>query len=220
MAVFQLEENEIYFPKPELGEEDGLLAIGGDLSVERLLLAYSNGIFPWYNKETPIMWWCPMERFIIYPNKIHVSHSLNKFVKKHKVNIQFDENFSDTIKRCRQKREFTEEGTWIHDDMEEAYNRLHDEGYAMSVEAYVDDELAGGLYGVILGRCFFGESMFSDSVNGSKLALVGLANLLKDNDFLFIDCQFHTDHLESMGGVYVLYEEYMDMIREGMGLQE
>ena len=126
MAVFQLEKNEIYFPKPELGEEDGLLAIGGDLSVDRLLLAYSNGIFPWYNADTPIMWWCPMERFIIKPNDIHISKSLKKYMKNHDSYILFNRDFSDTMHRCRMKRENEEGGTWIHDDMEVAYRRLYD----------------------------------------------------------------------------------------------
>lgn len=215
MAVFQLEEDEIYFPKPELADDDGLLAVGGDLSVDRLLLAYSNGIFPWYNADQPIMWWCPHERFIIRPDRIHISHSLKKFMRKHKVDIIYDRDFADTMHRCRMKREFAE-GTWIHDDMENAYRKLHDAGYALSVESYVDDGLAGGLYGVVIGRCFFGESMFSDSKNGSKLALVGLANLLLNNGFYFIDCQFHTNHLESMGGERISYEEFMRMVELGM----
>jgi len=215
MSVFQLEEGKIYFPKPELADEDGLLAVGGDLSVDRLLLAYSNGIFPWYNADQPIMWWCPHERFIIKPADIHISHSLKKFMRNHKVDIMYDRDFADTMHRCRMKREFAE-GTWIHDDMEKAYKVLHDKGFAMSVEAFVNYELAGGLYGVIIGRCFFGESMFSDKENGSKLALVGLASLLAKNDFQFIDCQFHTDHLESMGGVRISYSEFMDMVEEGM----
>ncbi|MBR1599074.1 MAG: leucyl/phenylalanyl-tRNA--protein transferase [Lachnospiraceae bacterium] len=219
MAVFQLEEDKIYFPKPELADDDGLLAVGGDLSVDRLLLAYSNGIFPWYNADQPIMWWCPHERFIIKPSEIHVSHSLRKYIRKHKVDIMYDRDFADTMHRCRMKREF-KEGTWIHDDMENAYYALHDKGYAMSVEAFVDNELAGGLYGVVIGRCFFGESMFSDKENGSKLALVGLANLLDDNNFMFIDCQFHTDHLESMGGVRISYEEFMNMVEEGFQIND
>lgn len=215
MAVFQLEEDKIYFPKPELADDDGLLAVGGDLSVDRLLIAYSNGIFPWYNADQPIMWWCPHERFIIKPKDIHVSHSLKKYMRKHKVNIMYDRDFADTMHRCRMKREF-KEGTWIHDDMEKAYNVLHDKGFAMSVESFVENELAGGLYGVVIGRCFFGESMFSDKENGSKLALVGLASLLLKNNFQFIDCQFHTDHLESMGGVRISYKEFMGMVEEGM----
>ncbi len=215
MPIFRLEEDKIYFPQPTLAESDGLLAVGGDLSVDRLLLAYSNGIFPWYDEGNPIMWWCPKERFIIRPNEIHVSHSLKKYMKKHKVDIMIDRDFADTMHRCRTKREFAE-GTWITDDMEKAYYRLHEEGFAMSVESYVDDELAGGLYGVVIGRCFFGESMFSDAENGSKIALVKFSELLAENKFVMIDCQFHTDHLESMGGVRISYVEYMEMLERGM----
>lgn len=215
MAIYQLDENEIFFPIPELAEEDGLLAVGGDLSLERLVLAYSNGIFPWYGYDQPIMWWCPKERYIIRPNKIHVSHSMKKFIKKHDIGVMYNRDFADTMHRCRTKREF-KEGTWINDDMEAAYTRLCEEHLAMSVEAYIDGKLAGGLYGVCLGRCFFGESMFSDMENGSKLALIMLAQLLEENDFVMIDCQFHTDHLESMGGEYISWEEYKKLLDEGL----
>ncbi len=215
MPVFGLEENEIYFPDPVLAEEDGLLAVGGDLSTERLLLAYSNGIFPWYNPDDPIMWWCPKERYIIRPSGIHISHSMKKFMRKHDVRIVLDRDFADTMHRCRLKREF-KEGTWISDDMEEAYGRLHREGYAVSVESYIDGQLAGGLYGVCLGRCFFGESMFSEMENGSKAALILLAQLLEQNDFLMIDCQFHTDHLETMGGERITWDEYCQLLDEGL----
>jgi len=213
MSVFQLDE-EIWFPNPAYGEEDGLLAVGGDLSVDRLVLAYSNGIFPWYNEGDPIMWWCPQERYIIRPENIHISHSMKKFMKKHTVEIRCNRDFADTMHRCRTKREF-EEGTWITDDMEKAYHRLWEEELADSVEAYIDGELAGGLYGVCLGRCFFGESMFSDRENGSKVALILFAQLLAEQDFVMIDCQFYTDHLESMGGEAISYEEYRKLIEEG-----
>jgi len=215
MPVFKLNENEIVFPAPRLAEDDGLLAIGGDLSVDRLLLAYTNGIFPWYDKDDPIMWWCPKERFIIRPEEIHVSHSMKKFMKKHQIEVILNRDFADTMHRCRLKREFAE-GTWITDDMETAYQRLHKAGFAASVEAYTDGELAGGLYGVVIGRCFFGESMFSDKVNGSKIALIALAHYLEDKGFLMIDCQFHTDHLESMGGVRIGYDEYKELIDRGL----
>jgi len=216
MPVFELEENEIYFPLPRLAEPDGLLAVGGDLSIDRLLLAYSNGIFPWYGKDQPILWWCPHERFIIRPANIHVSHSMRKFMRKHDTRIVLDRDFADTVHRCRMKREFAE-GTWINDDMEKAYYELHKRGFAASVEAYIDNELAGGLYGVNIGRCFFGESMFSDKENGSKIALIGLARVLKQLDFLMIDCQFHTDHLESMGGEYLSYDDFRKILEEGIG---
>ncbi len=215
MPVFRLNENEISFPLPKLAEEDGLLAVGGDLSVERLILAYSNGIFPWYNPGEEILWWCPKERFIIRPSDIHISHSMRKFMKKHELGYQVNRNFADTIHRCRVKREF-KEGTWITDEMEKAYTILNRNYLAMSLDAFVDGELAGGLYGVSLGRCFFGESMYSEKENGSKLALIMLADLLNENDYVFIDCQFKTDHLESMGGVSISYDEYMKLIQEGL----
>lgn len=215
MAVYELDED-IWFPNPELAEENGLLAVGGDLSIERLLLAYTHGIFPWYEGEEPILWWCPHERFIIDPKEIHISHSMRKFMKKHTTRIELNRDFADTMHRCRMKRE-NEEGTWINDDMENAYRALHEEGYAVSVEAYIDNELAGGLYGVALGRCFFGESMFSEKENGSKVALILLAQFLADNDCRMIDCQLHTDHLESMGGKHISYAEYMKLIEDGIG---
>lgn len=215
MPVFRLEKDKVYFPRPELAESDGLLAVGGDLSVERLVLAYSNGIFPWYSEGEPILWWCPRERFLIRPEEIHVSRSMKKFMKKHEIRITYNRDFRDTMHRCRIKREF-KEGTWITDDMEEAYWRLYHAGCAMSVEAYVDEQLAGGLYGVVLGRCFFGESMFSDAENGSKLALIRLAERLKELQFVMIDCQFHTDHLESMGGAAVSYADYRKLLADGL----
>ena len=215
MSVYLLDKNEIVFPDPSLAEENGLLAIGGDLSMERLLLAYSNGIFPWYNKGDPIMWWCPHERFVIKPEEIHISRSMNKFMKKHKITAILNRDFSDTMHRCRLKREF-KEGTWITDDMEKAYAVLYKNGYALSIETYFDEVLAGGLYGVSLGKCFFGESMFSDLENGSKAALIYLAGLLQRNGFLMIDCQFHTDHLESMGGKRISMEEYNRLLEKGI----
>lgn len=214
MPVFQLDKNEVSFPYPEFAEEDGLLAVGGDLSVDRLLLAYANGIFPWYNPGEEILWWCPKERFIIRPSEIHISHSMKKFMKKHEVRIKLNRNFADTMHRCRIKREF-QEGTWISDEMEEAYLRLHNHGYATSVESYIDGELAGGLYGVVIGKCFFGESMFSDKENGSKVALILLAKFLEEKQFVMIDCQFHTEHLESMGGTIISWKEYKELLAMG-----
>ena len=216
MPVFQLSKEEIAFPNPTLARDDGLLAVGGDLSVERLLLAYTHGIFPWYNPGEEILWWCPKERFVIFPKEIHVSHSMRKYMKKHELNVVLNRDFEDTMHRCRIKREFLE-GTWISDEMEEAYHRLHQKGFAVSVEIFEDDVLAGGFYGVSIGKCFFGESMFSEKENGSKTALIAFAQLLEKNGFLFIDCQFHTEHLESMGGRYISWEEYDRMLAEGTG---
>lgn len=214
MPVYRLSEKEISFPDPVLAEDNGLLAVGGDLSMERLLLAYMYGIFPWYNPEDEIMWWCPKERFLIFPGEIHVSRSMKKYMKKHDIKLCLNRDFRDTMHRCRMKRE-NAEGTWITDEMEEAYYRLNEKGWAVSVEAFEDGKLAGGLYGVSIGKCFFGESMFSEKENGSKTALIALAQILEENGFLFIDCQFHTEHLESMGGRYVPWEEYNKMLEEG-----
>ena len=211
MPVFLLNDT-IVFPNPRLAEPDGFLAIGGDLSVERLLLAYSQGIFPWYNEGEPICWWCPKERFIIRPEKIHISRSTQKFIGKHEIRILFDRDFADTMHRCRELREHST-GTWITDDMEAAYLALHKAGYAMSVESLIDGAIAGGLYGVVIGRCFFGESMYTEVTNGSKLALIYLARFLSEKRFTMIDCQFRTDHLERMGGESISYAEYMDLVR-------
>lgn len=214
MPVFRLSRNINVFPNPSLAEPDGLLAIGGDLSVERLLIAYENSIFPWYDDESPIMWWSPPERFIIIPENIHISHSMRKFIKKHDVKIEINRDFSDTMHHCRTVHE--SEGEWIIDEMEEAYGELHKAGYAVGVESFIDGKMAGGLYGVVIGKCFFGESMFTIIENGSKVALILLAKMLAEKGFVFIDCQFHTDHLESMGGITVSRDEYLKMLKEGI----
>lgn len=216
MPVYRLNEKEIYFPSPAYARPDGLLAVGGDLCMERLLLAYTHGIFPWYNPGEEILWWCPRERFVIFPKEVHVSRSMKKYMKKHELKVMLNRDFADTVHRCRVKREF-EEGTWISDEMEAAYCRLFQAGYAVSVEVSEDGELAGGLYGVSIGRCFFGESMFSERENGSKAALIAFARLLQRSRFLFMDCQFYTEHLESMGGRYISWEEYDRMLEEGTG---
>ncbi len=215
MSVFLLDENEISFPDPANADENGLLAVGGDLSPERLELAYRNGIFPWYEKNDPLLWWCPRERFIICPSEIHISRSLKKYMKKHEITFMADRDFRDTMHRCRMKRE-DKEGTWITDEMEKAYYELWKRDLAMSFEAYIDGSLAGGLYGVRIGKCFFGESMYSEMENGSKLALVMLARLLKIDECIMIDCQFHTEHLERMGGKMISWEEYRELLYKGL----
>lgn len=215
MPVFRLQKHEIYFPNPTLACDDGLLAVGGDLCVERLLLAYTHGIFPWYNPGDEILWLCPHERFVIFPKEIHISRSMKKYIKKHTFTVKVNRDFADTMHRCRAKREFAE-GTWISDEMEEAYFALHQAGYAMSVEMFEEERLAGGLYGVVIGKCFFGESMFSEQENGSKIALTALAKMLDKEGFLLIDCQFHTEHLERMGGRFLSWEEYDGILKKGM----
>lgn len=214
MPIYQLTD-EIIFPKPELAEDDGLLAIGGDLRWERLLLAYSNGIFPWYNEYDPILWWCPKPRFIIKPNEVRISRSMKRVFNKNEFKVTFNNDFEGVISKCKELRE-NKEGTWITDDMKQAYIDLFNKGFASSVEVYKEDKLVGGLYGVNIGRCFFGESMFSMETNASKVALISICKRLEEENYLFLDCQMHTNHLESMGGKFVSWEDFKIMLQEGI----
>ena len=216
MPIYQLTD-EIMFPNPEFAEEEGLLAVGGDLRWERLLLAYCNGIFPWYNDEDPILWWCPKPRFIIKPNEVKISKSMKRVFNKGEFKITFDNDFQGVISKCKELRE-NKEGTWITDDMKEAYINLFNKGFASSVEVYKNEKLVGGLYGVKIGRCFFGESMFSTETNASKLALISMCKKLEREGYLFLDCQMHTNHLESMGGKFVSWEEFKEMLQQGIDL--
>ncbi len=211
--IFRLSKK-LGFPDPRLGEEDGLLAVGGDLSVDRLLLAYSNGIFPWYSfRDSDILWFCPMQRFVIFPNEIHVSHSMRNLLNKEKYRVTINHDFAGVIKNCGDLRK-DQEGAWLGDDMTKAYTELHNQGFAASVEVWdQEDKLVGGLYGVTLGRCFFGESMFSLVPSASKLALIGLADTMVANGGVMIDCQLETPHLKSMGGRFISYDEYMKCVR-------
>ncbi|AGF56991.1 leucyl/phenylalanyl-tRNA--protein transferase [Clostridium saccharoperbutylacetonicum] len=215
MPVYRLPK-EIIFPNPELSEEDGLLAIGGDLSLDRLLLAYCNGIFPWYNEGEPILWWCPKPRFILIPKEINISKSMKKIIKRDIFKVTFNADFEGVINNCKHIREDNNEETWISDDMKAAYINLFNNGYAMSVETYLDEELVGGLYGVKIGKCFFGESMFSKVSNSSKIALIKLAEKLYNEDYLFIDCQMQTKHLESMGGKFVDWNTFKNLLSNGL----
>ena len=213
MTVYRLTD-EIIFPRPELSEEDGLLAVGGDLRWERLLLAYCNGIFPWYSKGEPILWWCPKPRFIIIPEEVKISKSMRRVFNKKEFTVTFDQDLTGVISMCKNIRE-NREGTWITDEMKDAYIDLFNRGFASSVEVYKDKKLVGGLYGVKIGKCFFGESMFSTETNASKVALISISKKLAEEGFLFLDCQMHTNHLESMGGKYVSWEKFKNMLEKG-----
>ena len=184
------------------------------MSVDRLLLAYSNGIFPWYAfRQGVIEWWCPLQRFVIFPSEIHISHSMRTLMNKGKYDITFSQAFGRVIKACGDLRK-DEEGAWLGEDMIKAYTALHEQGFAASVEVWEEDRLVGGLYGVAIGRCFFGESMFSRVPSASKLALIHLARFFEEHGGALIDCQFETPHLKSMGGRYISYETYMKYVQE------
>lgn len=209
--VWQLDDD-LWFPDPRLGDDDGCLAFGGDLSVDRLLLAYQHGIFPWFAYRTgePV-WYCPMQRFVIFPDEIHVSHSMRTLMNKGRYRLSLNEDFEGVISNCSQLR-IDEDGAWLGPDMMAAYTELHHQGFAASVEVWEGERLVGGLYGVNIGTAFFGESMFSLVPSASKLALIHLAHIMKETGGSIIDCQFHTPHLESMGGRYISYDEYMQLI--------
>lgn len=213
--IFQLNKS-ITFPDPHLAEDDGLFAVGGDLSVDRLLLAYSNGIFPWYSfRDQPqILWYCPMKRFVIFPDKIHISHSMRTLLNKDEYSVSINNDFDGVIDNCSKLR-YDEEGAWLGKDMIKAYTELYRQGFAASVEVWdKEGKLVGGLYGVSIGPAFFGESMFSLVPSASKIALIFLAKYFQQCGGKLIDCQFETPHLKSMGGEYISYDEYMDIIRQ------
>ncbi len=212
MPVFMLNKEHI-FPDPELAEENGLVAIGGDLSINRLLAAYANGIFPWYMKGEPILWWSPNPRCILFPENIHISKSMKKFLNKNIYKVTYDVSFDRVIGMCRSLRE---NETWITDEMTDAYIRLHKAGFAHSVEVWHEEKLVGGLYGVSLGTAFFGESMFSTMENASKVALISLSQRLKAAGFKLIDCQVYNEHLKSMGAVNIPRIEFLRLLYESV----
>ena len=199
MPVYQLIPDITLFPPAEEAEADGLLAVGGDLTKTRLLSAYRQGIFPWYEVGQPILWWCPDPRLVLFPEDLKISKSLGKVLRKDEFEIRFDSTFENVIKACADVRTKQGKGTWIIHEMQQAYNELHQEGYAHSVESWLNGELVGGLYGISLGQCFFGESMFSTVNDSSKVALVALAEFSKQVGIKIIDCQMTTKHLLSLG---------------------
>lgn len=215
MTVYRLTED-LVFPNPSLANSDGLLAAYGDLSPERLLLAYCNGIFPWYSPGEPILWWSPDPRFVLYPKDVRISHSMKKILKKNTFKITFDTCFRDVISNCANVRKET--GTWITDEMLEAYCKLNELGFAHSVECWFEDKLVGGLYGLIIGKCFFGESMFSLMSNASKAAFITLCKALEAQDFLLVDCQVYTKHLESLGAVMISRDDYLKLVKKGISM--
>lgn len=198
MPIYRLDER-IAFPDPAYADDSGIVAIGGDLSVERLLLAYSLGVFPWFDEGQPILWHAPRRRMVLLPDEIYVGRSLRKMVRRDRFEIRYDTAFEPVIHGCAAAPRPGQDGTWITDDMREAYIELHARGYAHSAEAWLDDELVGGLYGVTLGGAFFGESMFSRVPDASKVAFVHCARTLASLGYVLIDCQVHTEHMERFG---------------------
>jgi len=215
MPVFYLTDDHI-FPPPNLAEKEGLLAVGGDLSEERLLLAYSMGIFPWYSQEEPILWWSPEPRLVLYPGEIRISKTLKKVIRKGVFDITMDQAFEQVINACARIREENNEGTWIVKDMISAYCKLYESGYAHSVEAWFEGELAGGLYGVSLGKSFFGESMFTRKSNASSVALVKLVYYLKSLSFDMIDCQVTTDHMIRFGAREIPRDSFLQQLKKSL----
>lgn len=208
--IFQLNDNDVLFPDPALAEPDGLLAIGGDLSSERLLAAYKNGIFPWFSVDDPICWYSPHERCVIFPSKIHISKSMQKSMRATAFTVTTNAAFAEVIAACKNTARKDQDGTWITDEMEQAYIKLHKLGYAKSIEVWQNDQLAGGIYGVEVNNVFCGESMFSRKSNASKIAMIWLCT---ENNFTLIDCQMRTDHLVSLGAEMISQTKFVDILK-------
>jgi len=215
MPVFKLSKN-LLFPAPHLAREDGLLAVGGDLSPERLLLAYRAGIFPWYAEGEPILWWSPDPRMVLFPNEFHLSRRLRRILRGGTFRVTVDRAFDEVIGACASARGPKRDSTWITKDMIAAYCALHAMGYAHSFEVWYEDKLAGGLYGLSLGKCFFGESMFSAVSNASKIAAAQLVAYARTNGFTFIDCQIENDHLKTLGARNITRPDFFALLAEGL----
>jgi len=218
MPVYKLPE-ELLFPSPEEAEEDGLLAVGGDLSIERILLAYHAGIFPWYAKRSPLLWWSPDPRLILEPSNLRISKSLEKVIKKGSFTVTLDQVFDAVIRECAATKRPDGRGTWIIEDMIRAYGRLHEAGFAHSVESWWEGKLAGGLYGVSLGKVFFGESMFYRVKDASKVAFVHLVRLLEAWNFDMIDCQITTEHLIRFGAHEIPRSHFLQRLSRALQYQ-
>ncbi len=207
------------FPDPRFASKSGLVAIGGDLSPHTLIQAYKKGIFPWYSEGDPILWWSPDPRMVLYPCDLKISKSLKKVLKKNRFKITFNRAFEQVINQCSKIKRKGQDGTWILPEIIDAYVKLHKLGYAHSVEAYLDDELVGGLYGVVIGKVFFGESMFSKVSDASKVAFVHLVQRLKDERFHFIDCQVSSDHLARFGAIEIPRDRFLEELYRAVNIE-
>lgn len=212
MSLYAL-SNELIFPPVRLAEPDGLLAVGGDLSIERLLLAYRNGIFPWYEGRH-ILWWSPDPRFVLFPDELKESKSMRQLIRKDSFTFTINQAFREVIANCKTISRRGQAGTWITDEVREAYGKLHEAGYAHSAETWLNGELVGGLYGIRLGKAFFGESMFSRTSNASKYAFIRYVQQLQSEGVGLIDCQVYTEHLESLGARMIPRNEFIALIHQ------
>jgi len=204
---------ELFFPPVSEADEDGILAIGGDLSPDRLLLAYRNGIFPWFEDVDPIIWWSPNPRMVLFFDDLVISKSMRNILNRNVFKVTFNQNFREVISNCKKIKRDGQNGTWITNEMVDAYVKLHENGVAKSVEVWRDGELVGGLYGIDLGHVFCGESMFSKVSNASKVAFVALANYLKINNYKLLDCQVYNDHLATLGCVEIDRKDFINILK-------
>ncbi|TKS57697.1 leucyl/phenylalanyl-tRNA--protein transferase [Mesohalobacter halotolerans] len=207
--------SELWFPHPRHADESGILAVGGDLSAERLILAYRNGIFPWYNENEPILWWSPEERMVLFPEKLHISKSMRPLLNQKKFEVTFNQAFEQVIKACAATPRKGQNGTWLSDQMMNAYINLHQKGYAHSVEAWQDNELVGGLYGIYLKSygVFCGESMFAHQSNASKYAFIKMIEYYKSKGLKLVDCQIYTRHLERLGAETIDRKRFLNFLK-------
>lgn len=212
MPLFALDKN-LVFPPVHLAEPDGLLAIGGDLSPERLLLAYRSGIFPWY-EESPVLWWCPDPRFVLFPGELKISKSIRPLLNRDEFTFTINQAFNQVINECKVTERPGQEGTWITNEVEKAYNKLHQLGHAHSAEVWNNNELVGGLYGIRIGKVFFGESMFSKLSNASRFAFIKYVQQLQKEGVELIDCQVHTEYLESMGARMIDRKDFIQLLNK------
>ena len=203
---------EIIFPNVETASQQGIVAIGGDLSNERLILAYKSGIFPWYNEGEPIIWYSPDPRMVLFPDKLKISKSMYQVLRKNDFEITFNQNFTEVISQCKTWERKDQAGTWITDEMKIAYMKLHELGIAKSIEVWQNNELVGGLYGIDLGHVFCGESMFSKVSNASKVAFIHLTRKLKEENYKLIDCQVYNEHLASLGAEEIPRAKFMEIL--------
>ena len=214
MPATWLSPTQLYFPNPVYFDTPDVVAIGGDLSADRLLLAYSMGIFPWYNEDEPILWWSPDPRMVLFPDELKVSKSMRPFFNQNKFRVTYNTDFQGVMRHCMLNQRKGQDGTWINEDMIKSYGELHERGFAHSVEVWEGDDMVGGLYGVAVERIFFGESMFTKVPNASKFGFITFVQKLREMNFLLIDCQQETQHLTSLGGRLISRTAFYEILKK------